>query len=246
MKELGVRHFPVQQKGELIGIVSMRDLSRHYEHELEAQFEESRRDFEDLLQQVDASADGGIDYFKRELERYRKLSLTDPMTGLYNKRYFDLRLREEFSRAKRHHTELALLFCDVDRFKSINDAHGHQFGDKVLCHVAARLSDTIHEDGVISKLRKSDIVARYGGEEFVVIAPETGLQGAVVAAEKARAGVESLDIEGPDASLRLTISMGVAAIDSNIASADELVQRADTALYRAKAAGRNRVVAFTG
>ena len=243
MREMGIRHFPIQRDGALYGIVSMRDLSRHYAHELEADYEDTRRAFE-ALRAGASDADGRIAHLERELERHRTMSLTDPTTGLYNKRYFDRRLGEEFARAQRYQQPLSLLFGDIDRFKAINDTHGHQFGDEVLRSVAATLTTAVQQLGVVSKLRKSDIVARYGGEEFVVIAPQTPLEGGIAAAEKARHAVADLEVEQGPVVVDVTISLGVAEADGTVASAAELVQRADSAMYAAKNGGRNRVVAY--
>lgn len=166
---------------------------------------------------------------KRELE---KLSVTDDLTGLHNKRWFLGRLSEEVSRVERYRDGLALVLFDLDHFKRINDAHGHVFGDEVLRSFASLLRKSF---------RGADLIARYGGEEFAVILPETPLDGAVDAAERFRAQVEGEKIGG----VSITTSAGVAAFPlAGKGSSEDLLRGADEALYRAKRQGRNRVAPF--
>ena len=147
------------------------------------------------------------------------------------------RLEAELDRARRYEHGLVLLMIDLDHFKSINDGHGHPFGDLVL-HDLARLLE--HE------VRSVDIVARYGGEEFVVVLPEQGKEGAMVFAERVRTHVEGHVIStgggNGDGKVSLTVSIGMSEFPLNgIQTPSELIARADEALYRAKAAGRNHV-----
>lgn len=165
---------------------------------------------------------------KRELE---KLSNTDDLTGLHNKRWLLARLTEEVCRAKRYQLGVALILMDMDHFKRINDARGHLFGDEVL----VAFSEVLRQS-----FRSVDRVARFGGEEFAVVLPETDLAGALDAAERFRLKVESSTFAGT----ALTISAGVAALEpAGEGSAEFLLRQADEALYLAKRAGRNRVVA---
>ncbi|MBK9034022.1 MAG: diguanylate cyclase [Myxococcales bacterium] len=166
-------------------------------------------------------------------ERVVLSALRDPLTQLYNKRYFDERLDAELRFAHRHGTQLALLMIDVDHFKSVNDERGHLVGDTVLTAVATTLARAI---------RNEDVVARFGGEEFVVILRATALDHALPLAERLRRRVEELrvEVEGGEP-MAVTISIGAAALADGIATADELVGAADRALYVAKEAGRNRV-----
>jgi len=165
---------------------------------------------------------------KRELE---KLSNTDDLTGLHNKRWLLARLSEEVRRAERYQLGVALILMDMDHFKRINDARGHLFGDQVL----VAFSDVLRQS-----FRSVDRVARFGGEEFAVVLPETDLAGAVDAAERFRIKVESSTFAG----MALTISAGVAALERpGEGSVETLLRQADEALYLAKRAGRNRVVA---
>jgi len=164
-----------------------------------------------------------------ELER---LAITDPLTGLYNRRFFQSRLAMEIERAKRYGRVLSLVMLDVDNFKEINDQRGHPFGDHVLVEVGKILRGNV---------RASDIVCRYGGEEFAVLLPETPLEQASLAAEKLRTCLKESFQEGDDP-VALTVSLGVASCPSpGVADENDLVRRADAALYEAKGLGRDRV-----
>ena len=161
-------------------------------------------------------------------------SLRDALTRTYNKRYFSDRLRSELRFAMRHHAPLALLLLDLDRFKAINDTHGHLAGDRVLVAVA---------DALAGGLRNEDVLARYGGEELAILLRAIPLANARLTAERLRRLVEQLAVPLDDgATLRVTVSIGVACFpDAGVTTADGLVRIADAALYRAKTAGRNRV-----
>lgn len=172
-------------------------------------------------------------------ERIKYIGLTDALTGVHNRRYFDRRLGEEMERIQRSGQPLACLFLDVDHFKQVNDTHGHQMGDRVLQEVAARIK---------AQLRLSDVLGRYGGEEFAVLLIHTGTAQALNIAERIRASVAAVPfwLDG-DHNLAITISIGVSVLlpedgltDPDLA-AETLVARADQAMYRAKQGGRNRV-----
>jgi len=166
-------------------------------------------------------------------------TFTDPLTGVYNRRFMKLRLGEEISTARRYGFELAILLLDLDHFKQINDRHGHQAGDQLL----------IEFGNIVSlELRDSDILARYGGEEFLVIAPNTAPADAISLAERLRSRIDSHDfLAGSKGDrqleIRLTVSIGVANFGGAIVNEDSLIRLADNNLYRAKHGGRNRVVA---
>jgi diguanylate cyclase (GGDEF)-like protein len=160
-------------------------------------------------------------------------SITDGLTGLYNHRYLHERLGEEVSRAAKDGTELSLLFLDLDHFKQYNDRRGHSAGDRALRAVARVVERSV---------RRIDLVGRYGGEEFVVVLPESGTPAALEAAERIRRAVE--EAEGSVDGQGLTVSIGVATFPADARSKEELLDRADWSMYRAKRAGRNRVVAF--
>lgn len=172
-------------------------------------------------------------------ERTKVMAITDGLTNLYNHRYFQERLAAEVERAARFGHSLALVMLDVDRFKDFNDQHGHLAGDAVL----EGLARVIRE-----RTRRIDVAARYGGEEFVVLLIETGADQAVEYAERLRDAVERNhfafeDVATPRApsGARITISLGVAVFPDDGTTTQELIRAADTALYAAKAAGRNRV-----
>jgi len=168
-------------------------------------------------------------------ERLRHLGMTDPLTGAYNRRYFDQRLHEEAERARRSGQALCCMVLDVDHFKQINDVYGHAAGDAVLREMTQHIK---------AQLRTSDVMARYGGEEFAVLLTQTDIEAAHVIAERIRqtvARTRFVVADGTD--LAVTVSMGVATLDADLqgASAATLVAAADTAMYRAKNGGRNRV-----
>jgi diguanylate cyclase (GGDEF)-like protein len=176
-----------------------------------------------------------IDTLRTALEEARRASLTDEMTGIWNYRYFRLRMDEEIQRARRFQHSLSLLLLDLDRFKEANDRYGHQHGDSILRELARRVGASI---------RDVDTFARYGGEEFMLILPETDAAGAMVVAEKLRAEISARPFRGgpgPDV-MTVTVSIGVACHPMNGDTAVALIRAADIALYRAKAAGRDRVI----
>ena len=164
--------------------------------------------------------------------RLEELSLTDPLTGLANRRAFEAELAERFELARRYGRPLALAMIDVDKFKKINDAYGHPVGDAVLRRIAEVLR---------RETRQTDVAARFGGEEFVVLLPQAELLEALQFADKIRAAVAAENM-GDGLPPRVTISIGVASTgQSHFATPADLLRAADDALYRAKERGRNRV-----
>ena len=173
---------------------------------------------------------------KERQDRLKMMSITDELTGLYNRRYLNERLREEVERARRYRYPISCLMIDIDRFKEINDTYGHQVGDKVLAELGKLLRNTT---------RVVDIVARYGGEEFLIILPMTNLKGARTVAERIRRNVQQARFGG-DLELPLTVSIGCAELnplEGDEMDPDLLVKQADQALYEAKKT-RNAVVCF--
>lgn len=175
---------------------------------------------------------------ERANQRLEKLSMLDGLTGIANHRHFQERLDMEWRRARREKKPIALLMIDIDFFKLLNDAKGHQAGDECLRQVAQTLSKCLRRPG--------DVVARYGGEEFAVILPGLDMENGKAMAERAWAAVESLGITHPVSSVSrfITVSVGVASlVPDQMNTSDSLIAAADKALYRAKRGGRNRVEA---
>ena len=164
----------------------------------------------------------------------KQASITDALTGMYNRRFFVETLEKQMSLAKRHKEPLSLLIADLDHFKKVNDTYGHTAGDRALQQVSMILKDSI---------RTSDVLCRYGGEEFAIIMSKTEITGALEKADKIRQYVESasFDTMVTGKSLGITISIGVASFPENGTEYDTLVDAADGALYKAKRNGRNRV-----
>lgn len=174
-----------------------------------------------------------IETTKNENARLEVLAQTDPLTQVLNRRAMATRLNAEMERARRYQAVLTMLMLDLDHFKVVNDTHGHLVGDDVLRTVAGFLQ---------SAIRSVDIVARYGGEEFVVVLPETGFAGGMVFAERVLAQIARHPFGASHAPISITASVGIAVYPGEgIASVEDLFMRADEALYRAKAGGRNRV-----
>ena len=160
---------------------------------------------------------------------------TDPLTGCLNRRALETRLRAEWRQAKRRSSTVAVLALDLDHFKEINDTRGHPFGDLVLQELAGIMKATA---------RDTDACARLGGDEFVIVLPDTGWQGALTFAERLRRKVDDYDFGASTASIRITISVGVAlARGTDPISPEMLLQEADRSLYKAKSGGRNRIFA---
>ena len=180
-------------------------------------------------------------------QRIQEISYQDVLTQVYNRRYFDLRFKDEIARSIRWNDDLTCIFLDVDHFKIINDTYGHQIGDQVLISLVKLIK---------KQVRACDIVARYGGEEFVIALPATALQSAYEIAERLRQTVCSTMHCFQDKQFQVSISIGMANLKSlgMFAQQDKqdcdlvgatLLDRADKALYRAKAGGRNRVAVYT-
>ncbi len=178
---------------------------------------------------------------RKNEEALRRLAMTDSLTGLYNRRYFNKIIEDEMSRSCRYSRPLAVIMFDIDFFKRINDALGHEIGDIVLKKVANITRDLV---------RATDTPSRYGGEEFIILLPETAVPDAFATAERLRRKIEVTTFQAKQCSIRITASFGVsdnfmeADNTSRVGRISELVSNADQAMYVSKQAGRNRVSVY--
>lgn len=167
-------------------------------------------------------------------EELRVQSTIDPLTGIFNRRYFMERLREETDRATRYGTPFAVAFIDIDNFKRINDEYGHLSGDDILKQLTQTCS---------AQIRDIDTLARIGGEEFALLLPQTTAEQAAHLVERLRASVAATRAQIGDGKLAVTVSIGLAGSSSDAPDIDGILRRADEALYAAKRQGKNRLVA---
>jgi diguanylate cyclase (GGDEF)-like protein len=174
---------------------------------------------------------------KQANDEIRVLSITDRLTGCYNRLYMDERIEPEIKRAKRYRHWLSVIMCDLDHFKRVNDTYGHQVGDVVLKEFA-----NIIEYSIRSKV---DWAVRYGGEEFIIILPETDLDGAKVVADRLRCSIAAFPFAAEEKKFSITASFGVMSLNEKTPweklSTDTIIQHADSLLYAAKDAGRNQI-----
>lgn len=217
---------PLLLRGQLIGALNQGSIdARHFTGDTAT----------DLLEHLAAVAAMCLDNVVSH-ERLRWYGLTDPLTGVANRRFFERRLGAEIERWMRRHEPLTYMLVDIDHFKQVNDRHGHQVGDQVLQQVAAVLG---------RDLRGADLLARYGGEEFMLLFPSTTLeQGTAIAERLCRNVAEHAFAVSAGLKLKVTVSIGVACLaggSDRAAPSVWLFQQADAALYAAKQAGRNRV-----
>ncbi|MEJ5300624.1 MAG: GGDEF domain-containing protein [Thermodesulforhabdaceae bacterium] len=200
------------------------------------QEEEYNKELEERIQKLQQDLNTINDQIKVVQSREQRLAeeaLKDPLTGITNRRGYELRIAEEWERFKRYGHIFSLAIFDLDHFKNINDSYGHKAGDLILKEVARIMK---------SSLRKGDIIARYGGEEFVVIFTGTQLNGAVEAAEKLRRIIEKTKFVFRGKEISITISAGVSQVEATDESFADVFDRADKALYAAKNSGRNKVI----
>lgn len=169
-------------------------------------------------------------------QKLLKINMKDDLTGIYNRRCLEMRLKEEVQRHKRYERTMGFIIFDIDFFKKVNDEYGHQCGDNVLKEVSSCVNTIV---------RDCDIFARYGGEEFCCILPETDLASSLQVAERIRKAVEELQTLFGDQEIKVTVSLGVSELNEEIDTLDKLLQIADQALYRAKKNGRNRTEAMS-
>jgi len=190
----------------------------------------SSRDAFDISDETILTLLGNSIVLDIENARLYRLSITDPLTKVYNRQFMFTKLPEEISRSSRYGTPLSIILFDVDFFKKFNDTYGHNAGDYVLKQLASFVKD---------RIRSPDMLIRYGGEEFLIVAPEAGLQDAYVMAERIRQEVEKAEFSYEGQDLRVTISLGVAQYAGGLRPED-FIRLADNALYLAKQNGRNR------
>ena len=161
------------------------------------------------------------------------MSVLDGLTGLYNRRQFEIGLEQEYNRTKRHPSDFSLAILDIDFFKKVNDTYGHQYGDYVLKTVANLMKQAF---------RKTDLLYRYGGEELIMIMPETNIEDAIIPVQRLRRMIEEYDFDYNGVKTKVTASIGLTMNYPEFNSPAELLKSADEALYKAKESGRNRVV----
>ena len=176
-----------------------------------------------------------IHELKEQHEELKLLASTDPMTGLYNRRYFHKTSEPLIDLAKRDKTETSIILIDIDKFKNINDTYGHQVGDNIIISLGKQLENFT---------RKSDIICRFGGEEFIILLPKTSIDGAAIISEKIRENIQNNIVYLDDnKKLSFTISIGVSKVNNDKdEDIDIAIHRADKALYEAKNSGRNKVI----
>jgi diguanylate cyclase (GGDEF)-like protein len=176
-------------------------------------------------------------YQRRQQETKEKLHLetiTDPLTGLFNRRHVLKQAKIETKKASRNNTSLTIIILDLDQFKKVNDNYGHHRGDEALMATA---------EVIKSCCRETDILSRIGGEEFLMVLPDTDMQGALINAEKIRCNLEQMEFQDPSGVFHLTASLGVTEWAPGEIDISEAIQRTDSALYKVKNNGRNKVQA---
>jgi len=213
---------PLTAHGEMLGVMTLTDLDAGWEDDTRSRLAETM------------SENLGMALANLQLrERLIAQAITDPLTGLYNRRYLEESLLRELSRARRHHTTIGIVLLDIDHFKSFNDTHGHLVGDQVLQSLGGFLK---------AHVRGSDIACRYGGEEFALIMPDSPVEKAVERAEELREKVKYLSVQHQGEVIgHITLSLGVSSYPQHGTTLEGLLLAADNALYRAKAEGRDKV-----
>ncbi len=194
-----------------------------------------RKRAEDALQKANEQLRVDMEKIEQLKEELHEQAIHDPLTGLYNRRYLNETLAREITRVERENKSLSVIMSDIDHFKMINDTYGHPVGDKFLVEIASLMK---------KNARDSDIVCRYGGEEFLLVFPGTALDSAARRAEEIRQQCAEIIIQHEGKDLKVTVSIGVATYPTHGKEAEEIIIKADKALYRAKAQGRNCTVMF--
>jgi len=197
--------------------------------------DEIQHNIQSIIENFDVPEDNKLDVIRKINFMYSKtkeMSITDALTGLYNRRHFENTADREFLRAIRYKNALTFAVVDIDFFKQINDTYGHLCGDHILKEVAFFINDSF---------RKTDMVFRYGGEEFVIILTETDTEAAKIPLERLRERIETNIFHFKEQKLHVTISVGFSSDTEHAEDATELFEFADSALYDAKENGRNQI-----
>ena len=200
--------------------------------------DEIQNNIENIIRDFDVPEESKLEVIKQinyVYTRTKYLSITDELTGLSNRRYFDNCFDKEFLRAQRYKNKLTIVIFDIDNFKDINDTYGHQCGDYVLKQIASAALHTF---------RKTDTIYRFGGEEFVVILTETDDKHAIIPLERFRKTVETLGITYQNAEVDVTVSIGACEYNNEIKTSQDYLQFADAALYEAKNSGKNQTIFY--
>ncbi|MBR6301472.1 GGDEF domain-containing protein [bacterium] len=200
--------------------------------------DEIQQNIENLIRDFDVPEENKLEVIKQInyiYTRTKYLSITDELTGLSNRRYFENCFEKEFLRTQRYNNKLTLVMFDIDYFKSVNDTYGHQCGDYVLKQIA---------NAALQTFRKTDTVFRFGGEEFVVILTETDIDQASIPLERFRKTVETLAPVFENKTVDITVSIGACQYNDSFKTKEEFLQKTDEALYEAKNSGRNKTVFY--
>lgn len=197
-----------------------------------------QQNIQNIIRDFDVPEENKMEIIKQINYMYTRtkyLSMTDELTGLFNRRSFDNAFEKEFLRAARYNNKLTLVMFDIDHFKNINDTYGHQCGDYVLQQVS---------NAALQTFRKTDTVFRFGGEEFVVILTETDIQQSIIPLERFRKTIETLGLTYQNQEIKVTVSVGACQYQDEFRTKEDLFQETDTALYEAKNSGRNKCVLY--
>jgi diguanylate cyclase (GGDEF)-like protein len=214
---------PLLSRGRVVGVVEAIHQRPHGPFRIE-----DARLLSLLLEPAAVAIDNAL-----LLRRSEELSVTDDLTKLYNSRYLNATLRREVERSKRYRTPVSLIFLDLDGFKGVNDQHGHLWGSRTLVEVGRVIHSTV---------REIDVVSRFGGDEFTIILPQTGPEGAQTIAERIRQRIaDTVFLEAHGLRVRITASIGIASFPDHGRTKDDLIARADQAMYIVKSRGKNGV-----
>ncbi len=220
-----------------IGVINIYDM---YENILKVRMHNMNIAITEIEKKSSIEKDKVIKKLMKEIDTLHAQSTIDPLTGLFNVRYFNKIIEEEVERSKRYKYSISIIFMDLDHFKDINDIYGHNCGNVVLHEIGQLLSNTSEN---INTLRKSDIAIRYGGEEFIVICPNTKKEQAYILAERIRKTVEKKRFIYESNIINVTISIGIAEHKGTSKKPiSDTIKNADSAMYEAKHLGRNKVI----